>query len=73
MVLFLFIIMRLELKRVNVTTRLSDLFAFRHLILLCLIFQILFFVSTQFFDLGGFMPTENSSFSHFIEANQYID
>lgn len=72
-VLFLFIIMRLELKRVNVATRLSDLFAFRHLILLCLIFQILFFVSSQFFDLGGFMPTENGNFSHFIEANQYMD
>lgn len=53
-VLFLFIIRRLELKRVNVATRLGDLFAFRHLILLCLILQIFFFLSTQFFDLSGF-------------------
>ena len=72
-VLFLFIIMRLELKRVNVATRLGDLFSFRHLILICLIIQILFFISSQFFDLSGFRPTSGSELSHLIEANQYMD
>lgn len=60
-VLFLFIIRRLELKRVNVSTRLGDLFAFRHLILLCLILQMFFFLSAQFFDLNGFLLKTNAT------------
>lgn len=60
-VLFLFIIRRLELKRVNVSTRLGDLFAFRHLILLCLILQMFFFLSSQFFDLNGFILKNNAT------------
>ncbi len=72
-VLFLFIIRRLELKMVNVATRFGDLFAFRHLIRLCLIVQILFFISSQFFDLNGFISAIISNSSYFIEANQYMD
>jgi len=72
-VLFLFIIRRLELKRVNVATRLGDLFSFRHLILVCLILQILFFISSQFFDLSGFRSLSSSEFAHFSEANQHRD
>lgn len=72
-VLFLFIIRRLELKRVNVATRLGDLFAFRHLILLCLILQVLFFISSQFFDLSGFRSISDSGLPYLIEANQYRD
>lgn len=54
-VLFLFIIRMLELKMVNVSTRLGDLFAFRHLIRLCLRLQVFFSLSAQFFDLNGFL------------------
>lgn len=59
-VLFLFIIIRLELKRVNVSTRLGDLFAFRHLIFICLVFQRFFFLSNPFFDLNGFFSPKVS-------------
>jgi NADH:ubiquinone oxidoreductase subunit 6 (subunit J) len=59
-VLFLFIIIRLELKRVNVATRLGDLFSFRHLIFLCLVFQRFLFISNQFFDLNGFFIQQTS-------------
>ena len=72
-VLFLFIIRRLELKMVNVATRLGDLFAFRHLIRLCLIVQTLFFVSSQFFDLNGFIASITDNSAYFTEANQYMD
>lgn len=72
-VLFLFIIMRLELKRVNVATSLVDLFAFRHLIVICLIVQVLFFISSQFFDLSEFMPSSSFEFAHFMESNPYRD
>jgi len=72
-VLFLFIIRRLELKRVNVATRLSDLFSFRHLILLCVISQTLFIISTQFFDLSGFNTLSQITKSYLIESNSYMD
>jgi len=68
-VLFLFIIIRLELKRVNVSTRLGDLFAFRHLIFICLVFQRFFFISNQFFDLNGFFASKVSL--GFISLNIY--
>ena len=59
-VLFLFIIIRLELKRVNVATRLGDLFSFRHLIFLCFVLQRFLFISNQFFDLNGFFIQQTS-------------
>jgi len=75
-VLFLFIIRRLELKRVNIVSRLSDLFVFRHVILGFIILELLFFISEQFFDLSGFFQAfsmENSIQVDFIESNQYIN
>jgi len=73
-VLFLFIIIRLELKIVNVVVRLRDLFAFRHLILICLIAQILFFISGQHFDLVGFFAFKNDQrYAYLIEGNQYMN
>ncbi len=53
-VLFLFIIRRLELKRVNVSRRLRDLFSFRHVVLGFLLLEVLLLASSEFFDLGGF-------------------
>lgn len=76
-VLFLFIIRMLELKRVNVARRLRDLFAFRHVILGFFLLEVLFLVSLEFFDLGAFLytgltPEVKSSFA-FIEGNAYLD
>ena len=70
-VLFLFIIMILELKMVNVSTRLGDLFAFRHLILLCLIFQAFIFINSQFFDLNGFIFKNHDSSVLKLDTNVY--
>ena len=70
-VLFLFIIMMLELKRVNVSTRLGDLFAFRHLILLCLIFQAFIFINSQFFDLNGFIFKHHDFSALKLDINSY--
>lgn len=72
-VLFLFIIIRLELKMLNVAIRLADLFAFRHLIRLCLIIQMLFIISSQFFDINGFISSTINKSSIFVEANHYMD
>jgi NADH:ubiquinone oxidoreductase subunit 6 (subunit J) len=74
-VLFLFIIRRLELKRVNVTRRLRDLFSFRHVILGFLLLEVLFLVSQDFFDVTSFLYSisDISDSSSFIEANNYLD
>ena len=57
-VLFLFIIRILELKRVNVARRIADLFSFRHLIFVCFVFQVLYFINGSFFDLSSFFVKE---------------
>jgi len=74
-VLFLFIIIRLELKIVNIVSRLSDFFIdFRLMILIFVLLEIIFFISEQFFDLSGFLPiTREVNFVIFQEANQYIN
>lgn len=74
-VLFLFIIRRLELKMVNVTRRLREIFAFRHIILGFLLLEALFLVSQDFFDITSFLYsiTDVSDTSIFIEANNYLD
>ena len=63
--------MILELKMVNVSTRLGDLFAFRHLILLCLIFQAFIFINSQFFDLNGFIFKNHDSSVLKLDTNVY--
>ncbi len=76
-VLFLFIIRRLELKMVNVSRRFRDLFALRHVILAFLLIEVLFLVSYDFFDLGGFLKaktiSDSEGFFYFIESNTYLD
>ena len=72
-VLFLFIIRRLELKRVNITTSLTDLFSFRHIILFGLFRQILFFITSIFFDLSQFVSLITDKSAYLVEANQYRD
>lgn len=75
-VLFLFIIRRLELKRVNVSMRLRDLFVFRHVVMGVLVLEVLFLVSQEFFDLGSFLYpglTAELNQSVFTESNAYLD
>ncbi len=74
-VLFLFIIRRLELKMVNVARRLRDMFSFRHVILGFFLLEVLFLISQDFFDLTAFMAplVDVSDISIFTEANNYLD
>lgn len=74
-VLFLFIIRRLELKRVNVARRLRDLFSFRHVVLGFVVLEVLFLRSQDFFDLTAFFSSISglTDTSSFIEANNYLD
>lgn len=74
-VLFLFIIRRLELKRINIAMNFRDLFIFRNIIVAFLLLEVLFIVSQTFFDLGFFFYEyfNNNFFEIFIESNFYID
>lgn len=74
-VLFLFIIRRLELKRFNVAIRFWDLFSFRHIILGFLLLEVLILVSQDFFGVTSFLYTITDSIetSSFVEANNYLD
>jgi len=74
-VLFLFIIRRLELKMVNVSRRRRDLFTFRHVALGFLLLEVLFLVSCDFFDLGSFLSSQdgNTSVYYLFESNSYLD
>lgn len=74
-VLFLFIIRRLELKRVHVSRRLRDLFSYRHIILGFLIFEVFLLISQNFFDLRYFFRLSNDqqSTSFLTEANGFFD
>ncbi len=73
-VLFLFIIRRLELKRVHVSRRLRDLFSYRHIILGFFIVEVLFLTSQNFFDLQYFFALPTSTNSNFLtEANGFFD
>ena len=75
-VLFLFIIIMLELKRINVANRFKDLFIFRYIILIFFCIEVFFLISQAFFDLNAFRSAEyfklNSDFL-FLEGNQYLD
>lgn len=74
-VLFLFIIRRLELKRIHVSRRLRDLFAYRHIILAFILFETLLLLSQTFFDLQFFfyLSQENRVDFSLIEANSVFD
>lgn len=73
-VLFLFIIRRLELKRVHVSRRLRDLFSYRHTILGFFLIEVLLLTSHSFFDLQYFISLPNSVDSNYLaEANGVFD
>jgi len=76
-VLFLFIIMMLEIKMLNIAQTMNDSFFFRHVVIFIFILSSLLLISENFFDLSFFI---NSSFSGklkdstvFVEGNSYID
>lgn len=76
-VLFLFIIRRLELKMINVIIQRGDLFSFRHLILGFFLVETLFRSSYDFFDLNFFINSTNImkiiNNNVFTEGNGFID
>ena len=75
-VLFLFIMRRLELKRVHVSRRLRDLFSFRYLVFGFLVLEVFFLLSQNFFELSAFR--ENRQFAgmdnaFLVESNGSFD
>jgi NADH-quinone oxidoreductase subunit J len=71
-VLFLFVIRRLELKRVNTTRRLRDLLSYRHLAVALLLLEALLLLSQESFDLSPFLA-ELHNFPVISERNGYTD
>lgn len=76
-VLFLFIIRRLELKRVNVSIRLRDIVSYRYILLGLFICEVFFLLSQNLFDISYFL-TLLSKFStleepFLIESNAFFD
>lgn len=71
-VLFLFIIRRLELKRVNISNRFRDLVYFRYFILGFFLLELVFFTGQNYFDLT-FYNFNSFTAPFFIEVNNYIN
>jgi NADH-quinone oxidoreductase subunit J len=71
-VLFLFVIRRLEIKRVNVARRFRDLLSYRTLLMGLLALELLLLRSQDAFDLTPFLSQE-AAISNLIESNFYVD
>ncbi len=72
-VLFLFIVMLLEVKIINVVDRFRDLFSFKNLFLGFLLLEVLLFLNEGFFDLiPVLMVSEENFFDALAETNLYI-
>ena len=72
-VLFLFIIMMLEIKMVSSSERFSDLFSFKNIILLFLVFEVLFFANENIWDITPLVENLNLWNNNIIETNLYTD
>ena len=73
-VLFLFIVMMLELKMVNISERFKDLFNYKNLFLSCLVVLILLLKEVDFYDaLGDFYNFNLNSSVYFPEINLYLN
>lgn len=74
-VLFLFIVMMLEIKMVNVAERFRDLFSYRSLILAFLLLEILLLSGEDLFDLSLFfsLPEADKLNTLAVETNLYVD
>jgi len=74
-VLFLFIVMMLELKMVNISERFRDLFNYRNLILPSLLVELLLLEQADIFHgLSTFYDIySNKDSINFVETNLYVD
>ena len=74
-VLFLFIVMMLELKMVNLTERFSDLFNYRNLVLPALVIEILLLEQADGFTglSSVFTSQAETTTPFFTESNLYVD
>jgi NADH:ubiquinone oxidoreductase subunit 6 (subunit J) len=70
-VLFLFMIMMLEIKIINITQRFKDLFSYKGLIVLFLTIEVLFLISQDFFELASILNNKNINYLN--EANLLVD
>jgi NADH:ubiquinone oxidoreductase subunit 6 (subunit J) len=77
-VLFLFIVMMLELKMVNISERFYDLFNYRNLILPSLLIELLFLEQADVFSgftgiYDAYIANVESEATVFAETNLYVD
>lgn len=74
-VLFLFIVMMLDLKMINVSERFRDLFTYRNIVIPFVLIEFLVLFSTDLIDLGVIYNINENDLNilAFCETNQYID
>ena len=76
-VLFLFIVMMLEIKMVNISERFRDLFNFRNLFLPSLLVELLLLEQADVFSgissIYNIYLTQQEEFPLFVESNLYVD
>jgi len=74
-VLFLFIIRRLELKLINIVRRLNDIFSFKYMLVAFFIISLLCMFSFGFFDIKYFILYQIDSLlsNYYIESINYLN
>lgn len=74
-VLFLFIVMMLEIKMVNVTERFRDLLSFKSLVVFFFALQLLIFVNENLWDLAPLFSADDfiGALNNIKEGNLYVD
>jgi NADH:ubiquinone oxidoreductase subunit 6 (subunit J) len=74
-VLFLFIIRRLELKLINIVRRLNDIFSFKYMLVAFFIISLLCMFSFGFFDIKYFIlyQIDNTLNNYYTESINYIN
>jgi NADH-quinone oxidoreductase subunit J len=71
-VLFLFVIMILEIKIVNVAMRFRDIFSYRNIVIGVLFAEVVLLSNQNSFDLAPFLSI-TADFAFLAESNNYID
>ncbi len=73
-VLFLFIVMMLEIKTLNISERLNDVFSFRNIVIAVFLLEILNATNQEFSELFiTQLMKETTTLSSFTETNVFID
>ena len=74
-VLFLFIVMMLEIKMLNVTEKLKDFFSFRNIVISFFLIELLIYTNSNILDLMPIleMVSDNNLYSILKETNLYLD